>query len=205
MAFDSYIFDMDGTLWDAVDSYCAIWDRTLADCHVDAPAVTRSMLVPLMGAPLDTMYRTFIGDRADNTSFMRVLEDNERNMMPVLGGRLYPGVRETLEELARRTRLFMVSNCQAEGLPNFVRYCHLEGLFTDLLSYGSTGCDKEVNICYLIERYKLKSPLYVGDTAGDMQSAHAAGVPFAWAAYGFGRNVEGYEYKLDNLECILSI
>ena len=26
--FDSLIFDMDGTLWDAVDSYCEIWNVT---------------------------------------------------------------------------------------------------------------------------------------------------------------------------------
>ncbi len=204
-AFDSYIFDMDGTLWDAVDSYCAIWNRTLADCHVDAPAVTREVLVPLMGAPLDHMYRIFIGDRADYASFMRVLEENERTMMPVLGGRLYPGVRHTLETLAGRARLFMVSNCQADGLPNFVRYCNLEGLFTDLLSYGSTGLDKEMNIRHLIERYSLERPVYVGDTSGDLHSAHAAGIPFAWAAYGFGRDVAGYDYKLDDIECILLI
>lgn len=203
--FDSYIFDMDGTLWDAVDSYCAIWNRTLSDCRVDAPPVTRDALLPLMGAHLDCMYREFIGNRADHASFMRVLEDNERTMMPVLGGRLYNGVRKTLKALSKRAKLFMVSNCQADGLPNFVRYCQLDGLFTDLLSYGSTGCEKEVNIRHLIEHYSLAHPVYIGDTAGDMRSAHAAGVPFAWAAYGFGRDVAGYEYKLDNIECILTI
>ena len=29
--FDSLIFDMDGTLWDAVDSYVAVWDATFAE------------------------------------------------------------------------------------------------------------------------------------------------------------------------------
>ena len=32
---DALIFDMDGTLWDAVDSYCEIWNRTFRDFGVD--------------------------------------------------------------------------------------------------------------------------------------------------------------------------
>lgn len=27
--FDSLLLDMDGTLWDAVDSYCAIWNAAI--------------------------------------------------------------------------------------------------------------------------------------------------------------------------------
>ena len=52
MTYDSIIFDMDGTLWDAVDSYAAIWNRTLADCSVRRPPVTRDELISLMGKPL---------------------------------------------------------------------------------------------------------------------------------------------------------
>lgn len=203
--FDSFLFDMDGTLWDAVDSYCSVWNRTIADCGANAAPVTRIHLESLMGKPLDYIYGTLIGDSADKALFMEKLEKNERAMMPVIGGRLYNGVRETLGILASRgARLFMVSNCQADGLPTFIRFNGLDGLFTDALSFGATGKEKDVNIKYLIERYNLAAPLYIGDTDGDCINAHAAGVPFAWAAYGFGRDVRGYDYKIDKIEELLS-
>ena len=39
--YDSLLFDMDGTLWDAVDSYCAIWNAAIDVClsliHISEP------------------------------------------------------------------------------------------------------------------------------------------------------------------------
>ncbi|MDE6120902.1 MAG: HAD hydrolase-like protein, partial [Muribaculaceae bacterium] len=60
--FDSYIFDMDGTLWDAVDSYCAIWNATIAQMGIDVPEVTRPKLESMMGTPIDGIFDTIIGD-----------------------------------------------------------------------------------------------------------------------------------------------
>lgn len=203
--FDSFIFDMDGTLWDAVDSYCAVWNRTIEDCAVPTAPVSRARLETLMGKPLDYIYSCLIGDTTDKELFMKRLDENERTMMPRLGGRLYNGVHETLRTLATRgARLFMVSNCQADGLPTFLHFCSLEGLFTETLSFGATGKEKDENIKDLVKRYKLISPLYIGDTDGDCMHAHAAGVPFAWATYGFGHDVKGYDYKIDNIEELLS-
>lgn len=203
-SFDSYIFDMDGTLWDAADSYCAVWNKTIADMAVHVQPVTRQRLDSLMGLPLDRIYDVLIGDKDIENRFMALLSDNEDAMMPVLGGKLYPGAEHTLRTLqSRGARLFMVSNCQKNGLPTFVEYCHLGNIFDDLLSLGGTGRPKEVNIRYLIERYNLQRPIYVGDTQGDCDSAAAAGIPSTWAAYGFGRDVTGYSYRIDHISDLL--
>ena len=34
LSCDGLIFDMDGTLWDAVDSYVKIWNATIAECGI---------------------------------------------------------------------------------------------------------------------------------------------------------------------------
>ena len=176
--FDAYIFDMDGTLWDAVDSYAAIWNTTIVQLGVQVPPVTRQKLVELMGMPLDAIYDSLVGDCADRRKFEELLLANDSDMMPELGGRLYPGVRETLDELRDSgALLMMVSNCTATGLPNFVAYNRLEGYFSELLSMGATGKDKTANIKALISRYNLSNPVYVGDTAGDCTATHAAGIP----------------------------
>lgn len=202
--FDSYIFDMDGTLWDAVDSYCRVWNQTIADCGLESCApVTRPRLEQLMGKPLTEIERELIGNDVPEF-FMEKLQENEISMMPHLGGTLYPGVADTIRELHRNgAKLFMVSNCQKSGLPNFLRYTGLEPYFTDWVSFGDNGQEKDVNIRTLVERYNLKHPVYVGDTAGDMRSTHAAGLPFAWASYGFGHDLEGAEYILKSFNDLL--
>ncbi len=204
--FDAYIFDMDGTLWDAVDSYAAIWNSTIVQLGVQVSPVTRLKLVELMGMPLDAIYDSLVGDCADRRKFEELLLANDSDMMPELGGKLYPGVRETLDELRDSgALLMMVSNCTATGLPNFVAYNRLEGYFSELLSMGATGKDKTANIKALISRYNLSNPVYVGDTAGDCTATHAAGIPFVWAAYGFGKNVAGADYTICSINELPSI
>ena len=189
MRYDSIIFDMDGTLWDAVDSYAAIWNKTLLDCGVQRRPVARDELIALMGKPLKEIASILVPglDGPALDVFFARLEANDLEMMPRLGGRLYPGGAATLRELSESGMpLFMVSNCGPEGLPMFMDYTGLRPYFRDWLSYGSTGRDKDVNIRALVERYNLVRPLYVGDTVGDLRSTRRAGVAFAWASYGFG-------------------
>lgn len=184
--FDSLIFDMDGTLWDAVPSYCKIWEYTLDEFGLGDIKVTREELDRLMGKPVDVLVDTIVTRHVDRTRFLEALDANEDRLMPVLGGRLYPGVKETIRELARDHKLFMVSNCSPKGAVNFMAYSGLTDCFTDSLTYGQTHVGKDVNIATLVSRYGLASPLYVGDTQGDADASHRAGVPIAWAAYGFG-------------------
>lgn len=184
--FDSLIFDMDGTLWDAVPSYCKIWEYTLDEFGLGDIKVTREELDRLMGKPVDILVDTIVTRHVDRTRFLEALDANEDRLMPVLGGRLYPGVKETIRELARDHKLFMVSNCSPKGAVNFMAYSGLTDCFTDSLTYGQTHVGKDVNIATLVSRYGLASPLYVGDTQGDADASHRAGVPIAWAAYGFG-------------------
>lgn len=184
--FDSLIFDMDGTLWDAVPSYCKIWEYTLDEFGLGDIKVTREELDRLMGKPVDVLVDTIVTRHVDRTRFLEALDANEDRLMPVLGGRLYLGVKETIRELARDHKLFMVSNCSPKGAVNFMAYSGLTDCFTDSLTYGQTHVGKDVNIATLVSRYGLASPLYVGDTQGDADASHRAGVPIAWAAYGFG-------------------
>lgn len=187
MNYDSIIFDMDGTLWDAVDSYCEVWDQTFRDiCRPDLRA-TRQQLIGCMGMPIYDIYDRIVTDTAiDRTDFLKRLDRNEEQLMPRLGGRLYPGVKETLHGLAQRCRLFMVSNCGAKGVKNFLKFTGLEPYMTDTLTFGQTHQGKEGNIRLLIQRHGLRNPVYVGDTESDCRAAHGAGAVFVHAAYGFG-------------------
>lgn len=196
---DSIIFDMDGTLWDAVDSYAVIWNVTLDRAGVPHEPVGREDLIRLMGSYLDDILEQLIPNLDKRREVLESVMINEAEMMPRLGGVLYPGVRDTIRRLAADYRLFMVSNCGASGLENFVEYNSLQPYFTDLLSHGGTGRSKADNIRALVDRYGLQRPVYVGDTQSDAESAHAAGVPIIWAEYGFG-TVSNPDAVLDRFE-----
>lgn len=197
--FDSIIFDMDGTLWDAVDSYRQVWMQTFEDLTINA-AVSRQQLIECMGKTIDEIFEIVIADKTiDRKKFLDRLAFNEMHMMPKLGGKLYPGVEKWIPELAKEYRLFMVSNCGSDGLHNFLRYTALKPYFTDTLTYCQTGLQKEGNINLLRRCHALTSPIYVGDTAGDCRSAHAAGIPIVFAEWGFGFPCDA-EYRASSIE-----
>jgi len=185
---DAMIFDMDGTLWDAVGTYCKVWDTIFAAIGVEREPVQYRQLLEQMGKPLDDIFDAIAGpDASYRKEFFDLLPDTENKLEPVYGGKLYPGVPETLAELKYRgVKLFMVSNCFENGLDNFYTFSGLGPMFTDRRTFGSTGCDKDINLLDLKRLYSLKRPVYVGDIQRDCDSTHKAGMEFVWAAYGFG-------------------
>lgn len=196
---DSLIFDMDGTMWDAVDSYCKIWDVT-SDAFGIRRRIGRDELLATMGLTIDQIFdRLFPDSSFDRAEYLTLLADNERKMMRVLGGKLYPGVAENVPLLAKQYKLLMVSNCGAEGLKNFLASTGLGEYFMDTLTFGETGCDKPENIRLIVQRNGLENPLYVGDTAGDCRSAHAAGVKMLHVTYGFG-TCDDAEYTANSFD-----
>ena len=155
---DSLLFDMDGTLWDATGSYAAVWNRCFADCGIDI-CLTGADLVPYMGKPIEVIVEGITSGRVpaafSRDAFVAALGEAEEEMMPQLGGTLYPGVYRGLEELSRHYRLFMISNCGRNGLRNFMQFTHTGHLFTDSVTYGERPVPKGVNMRYLIEKYRL--------------------------------------------------
>ena len=59
-ATDALCFDMDGTLWDAVDSYCEIWNRCFRKVGMDR-VVARQELIACMGLNLREILRRLCG------------------------------------------------------------------------------------------------------------------------------------------------
>ena len=181
---DALIFDMDGTMWDAVDTYAEIWNMAFEREGIER-RITRDDLLALIGTPIDDIMRHFVpAERVEH--LLKTIADLVVTELPRLGGKLYDGVQEGVAELAKHYRLFMLSNCDELELPIFVRYAGIEPYITDTLAYGNTRLRKAENMQLLAEKYHLQHPVYIGDTAGDCREAHRAGVPFVWMSYGFG-------------------
>ena len=55
-----------------------------------------------------------------------------------------------------------------------------------------------------MERYEIQSAVYIGDTQGDKDAAVVAGMPFVFAAYGFGVP-DGWISKIERFEDLLTL
>ena len=132
MTYDAFIFDMDGTLWDAVDGYCDVWNATIDAFGIACPRIDRDRLFTQMGQPLDVIMDALIPGDYDREAFMARMRELEAEIVPRRGGVLYPRVREVIEELRRRgAHISLVSNCGASGLRNFFAFTGLGDLFDD--------------------------------------------------------------------------
>jgi len=116
-----------------------------------------------------------------------------------IGGTLYQGVIEGLNKLSEKYKLFIVSNCPAGMITLFMKWADITDIITDEMAYGVNNMPKHHNINHLIERYNLKSPVYIGDTEGDRLESELAGIPFVFFSFGFGE-VESYDLKFDDFE-----
>lgn len=201
--FDSIIFDMDGTLWDAVDSYCHIWNITFQQIGIDK-TVNRKELLECMGMPIDKIFQKIISIDIDKQHFLSLLDENESKLMPILGGELYQGVTQGIKQLSKKYKLYMVSNCGADGLQNFLSYTQLKPYFSGTLTHGETMMPKSENIKTLIAQHNLKNAIYVGDTQGDCDAAHQAGIPMIFAQYGFG-NCDNAEFEIESFLMLLDL
>ena len=101
MTYDSYIFDMDGTLWDAVDGYCDVWNAAIGSFGIDCPRIDRERLFTQMGKPLDAIMDALIPGDFDREAFMKRLAELEADIVPRCGGTLYPHVKDVLGSLRK--------------------------------------------------------------------------------------------------------
>ncbi len=203
---DAIIFDLDGTLWNTVDS-CLKATSFVKEEHSDITRdVTREQIESAMGKTSDDIINIYYGYLPREKGEEYATEAFNKNVENLLkeGGRLYPNTRETIMKLSKKYKLFIVSNCVKGYIESFLKTSGLKDYFDDYESYGNTLLSKGENIKLVIERNNLKSPIYVGDTSGDMEGAKIADIPFVYAAYGFGK-VESFDYKINDISELLDL
>ena len=198
-AFDSLIFDMDGTLWDATDSYVKCWNEALIKLGLEG-TIDRPQLESVMGLDekkvMSILFPKYDAEQTAEITKAIILRQDEK--MEVYGGQLYPGVREGLETLSKKYRLFMLSNCFPNTIHQFLRHTKLAVYFEAHICYGERRVPKSENIDYLKQTYGLKNPVYIGDTLGDSEQSAIANVPFMFLSYGFGQGkVTRYDQQFD--------
>ncbi len=207
MNFESLIFDIDGTLWDSRALVAEGYNIQLRREGLDHLCTNAEVLKGLFGkvmseigdnlfASIPVPERYALMERCMATE-NRYLQENECRIG-------YPGVKQTLEELAKHHRLFIVSNSQC-GYPELcMEKLGIGSLFSGHLCFGDTGTCKGETIRTLMQRHDIRSACYIGDTQGDLDAADQAGIPFVYCTYGFGQ-VTHYWKKIDSISQLLAL
>ena len=188
MHYDGIIFDLDGTLWDSTAQVMVAWEHTLKQQPDVTHIPTKEELESVMGLGADDLTKKLFPylPLERRLEIFDACAAYENDYLAKHGAVLYPHLIETLETLSKDHPLFIVSNCGKGYIETFMLAHDTERFITDFECIGRTGKPKSENIKLIVERNHLKNPVYVGDTQWDCDAATAAGVPFIFAAYGFG-------------------
>jgi len=186
------IFDVDGTIWDSTSIVADGWNLAIEEMKYSDAVITAQMLKKEFGKTMDVIGDDLFGDAPDREKRKlllerccyyehRLLEENEKDLS-------YLGMHDCMEKLAETYALYIVSNCQRGYIELVMEKNHLAHLIRDHECFGNTGVTKGETIRILMERCGISrdEAVYIGDTAGDREASEAAGIPFLYAAYGFG-------------------
>lgn len=184
---DALIFDMDGTLWDAVETYAESWNVYFAKHQIDKH-FTKAKLEPYMGLEEAAFFeKVFPESPVDIRKKMYdEVVDIQYKLIEETGGELYEGMVDGLEALSKKYKIFIVSNCPEHTIKYFMKWAKIEPFVTDTLAHGENFRPKFENIQFLVKKHSLKNAVYIGDTASDCIQSKKANVPFIFVDYGFG-------------------
>lgn len=203
---DSIIFDVDGTLWDSTNEVADAWVVAAKECGAPYEHITGERLHKEFGKTMEdialSIYPQFPPEEAIRIVRRACVIENE--WLAVHHAVLYDGVLDTLKTLSEKMPLFIVSNCQGGYIEVMLKTTGLTPYITDHLCPDDTGHAKASNIRAIVEKHNLKSPIYVGDTQGDLNASREAGVKFVFASYGFGQ-VDSCDGVIEKPEDLLTL
>ena len=207
MTYESLIFDIDGTLWDSRALVAEGYNIQLKAEGLDHLCVTAEDLKPLFGKVMTEIADVILASispevRYDLMERCMATENEYLHQNPCNIG--YPGILETIRELAKQYRLFIVSNSQC-GYPELcISKLGLTPYIQGHMCFGDTGTSKGKTIRTLMKKHNIQNCAYIGDTQGDYEATVEADVPFIWAAYGFGTPA-AYVAKIDSFAELLNL
>lgn len=196
------LFDLDGTLWDSTEGILKSWNEVLArHTELERGLLTLEELSGYLGLPMTEIANRMLPKCNEEQRLIILNEctEAENEYLAIHGGVLFPNLESTLEALKKNYLLFVVSNCQSGYIEAFIKAHKLEAYFDDTECWGNNLLPKGENNKLIIKRNNVEQALYVGDTAGDEESARVAGIPFVYAAYGFGKATEP-DYTIKTIE-----
>ncbi len=194
------IFDLDGTLWDSTKVIKDAWNEVFS--HNNLEEISEDELKSVFGLDMKKIIQTLKPNASEDILFDLI--EKEHEYLRRHRGLAYKNTVSTIKELSKNNRLFIVSNCQKGYIELFLDSYDLRDYIVDFMCWGDTLSMKGITLEKIMERNDIKNTCYIGDTSGDKSAADYAGIPFIYAAYGFGY-VEDYVYRIDDIKEVIGL
>ena len=185
---DALVFDLDGTLVDSRRDLAAAVNRTREDYGLDPLPVDR--VVALVGYGAEHLIRRATDDLGAERvpeALRRFFRHYRDHLLDTT--RPYPGVEEMLETLGSRHPLAVLTNKPESFSREILAGLELGRCFDHLLGGDSLSTRKPdpEGLLELARRLGVEPArvVLVGDSRVDADTAHTAGVPFAFVTWGF--------------------
>jgi len=191
-----FIFDWDGTLCDSTAKICSSMQQAAIDCQ--QPRLSGAQVMEIIGLGLPEAIAQLVpGIEGDAALAMRDAYARrfvEADQVPC---DLFPGVRETLDELRAQGHYLTVATGKArKGLDRVLDSVKLAGFFDGSRCADETASKpnpKMLNELLIEMAHPLEASVMVGDTEFDMDMARRAGMPRIAVDYG--------AHHVDRLKC----
>lgn len=207
--FDGLILDVDGTIWNTTGIVADAWNQAFDQFFPQVPHVTAEILKGQFGKPMDVIADNLFPNlsKAEKDLLMtKCCEYEQKALLENTKNITYNKVVETIKKISTRIPVYIVSNCQSGYIEVVMEKNGIAEYISDFECFGNTGLLKDENIRLVVKRNNLKAPVYVGDTQGDYEACKKAGIPFIWAAYGFGHpEDDDYYFKLEEFAQLESL
>ncbi|MBR5346006.1 MAG: HAD-IA family hydrolase [Clostridia bacterium] len=175
------IFDWDGTLADSMDMCVAGIAGALE--RMGLPPAPRERMMACNGPLYEDSAEIMGIELARRLEFLRLRTECEDAAISTYQ-KLFPGIREALEEMSKWADLAIASNGRPEYLETSLKLLHLDHLFTAVQG-RMPGKVKAELIQMLLDRMNPPASCVVGDALGDIRAAHACGLPVVFVNYGY--------------------
>ena len=199
------IFDLDGTLWDVLESTHKSLQEVTPKYNVEE--VTIEQVIKAFGTNKEETAKIYFPNLPIEEG-MKLVDENTLNNINLLnesGGILYPNVKETLKILNQYFSLYIVSNCGLdEYITSFLKPNELTEYFEDTIAASKLGIPKYEAILKIINDHNVDKAIYVGDTLKDQEASNKANIPFIFASYGFGEAINP-KYTINNFKELLNL
>ena len=132
---EAILFDLDGTMWNSEEEVCNTWNQVVAkhpECRKGP--ITLEELKGCFGLPMTKIAEKLFSEVSSKEQQIIMDEccELENSYLNEHGAKLYPKLEETLMELKKKYKLFVVSNCQQGYIESFMDICQME---TGFLQY----------------------------------------------------------------------
>jgi len=183
----NFIFDFDGTLSDSQEDIAAAQIWTLRQIGVEG--LRKEQVFPHIGKPLQETFATLLPPplHARIPEAVRLYREYYPSRS-LLTTTLFPGVRATLEELARRGMgLAVASTKSGAEIVRVTDHFGITQLFSQL--QGSDGLPYKpdpfiIKKIVADQKWDPRETLMVGDTGHDIEAGKRAGVATCGVTYG---------------------